>query len=67
MAQGLEILNTIGEQQIEEWLWALVLAERAGQFEQEYAHLMPLGFDRFVQALQLINGMTPECVNTVGI
>jgi hypothetical protein len=56
VAQALEILSTIGEQQVEEWLWTLVLAERAGQFETEYERLLMLGFDRVVQALQLVTG-----------
>jgi hypothetical protein len=55
IVQALEILSTIGEQQIEEWLWALVLAERAGQFEQEYSRLsQEEGFDRLTQAMQII-------------
>jgi hypothetical protein len=62
VVQAIEILNAIGEQQIEEWLWALVLAERAGQFEQEYERLLPLGFDRVVQAFQLISRTSPEQV-----
>ncbi len=62
VAQALEILNTIGEEQLEEWLWALVLAERAGQFEQEYERLLGLGFNSYIQALQLISGKTSEQV-----
>jgi hypothetical protein len=62
VVQAIEILNAIGEPQIEEWLWALVLAERAGQFEQEYERLLPLGFDRVVQAFQLISRTSPEQV-----
>jgi hypothetical protein len=62
VAQALEILSSIGEEQLEEWLWALVLAERAGQFEQEYERLLDLGFDSYIQALQLVSGMTSEQV-----
>jgi hypothetical protein len=65
VVQAIEILNAIGEQQIEEWLWALVLAERTGQFEQEYNHLLQEGLDRFTSAISIILSAGPEEVKII--
>jgi hypothetical protein len=65
VVQAIEILNAIGEPQIEEWLWALVLAERTGQFEQEYNHLLQEGLDRFTSAISIILSAGPEEVKII--
>nr|BAL52658.1 hypothetical protein HGMM_F02E06C22 [uncultured Acetothermia bacterium] len=60
VVQAVEILRTILPEQLQEWLWALVIAEREGRFEEEYAYLVPLGLDRYIQALQLLYSLEEQ-------
>ncbi|MCI2429357.1 hypothetical protein LM604_01705, partial [Candidatus Acetothermia bacterium] len=60
IAQALDILQNIGEEQIKVWIWTLVLAERQDRFEQEYERLLNQGFDQYVNAIRLILDVTTE-------
>ena len=52
--QGLAILQSISDDQWKQWIWSLVVAERAGRFEEEYNRLLPLGLSTYIQGYQLL-------------
>ncbi|MEM4402423.1 MAG: choice-of-anchor D domain-containing protein, partial [Candidatus Caldarchaeum sp.] len=65
VAQAVEILRTISSEQLQEWLWALVVAEREGRFEEEYARLVSSGLDRYMQALRLLYNLEKQQVKEI--
>jgi len=60
VAQGLEILQSISDDQWRQWIWSLVEAERAGRFEEEYNRLLPLGLSTYLQGYQLLTNSSVE-------
>jgi hypothetical protein len=60
VAQGLEILQSISDEQWRQWIWSLVVAERAGRFEEEYNRLLPVGLSTYIQGYQLLTNSRAE-------
>jgi hypothetical protein len=60
VAQGLEILQSISDEQWRQWIWSLVMAERAGRFEEEYNRLLPLGLSTYLQGYQLLTNSNAD-------
>jgi hypothetical protein len=63
VAQGLEILQSISDEQWRQWIWSLVMAERAGRFEEEYNRLLPLGLSTYLQGYQLLTNSNADQAN----
>jgi hypothetical protein len=60
VAQGLEILQSISDEQRRQWIWSLVMAERAGRFEEEYNRLLPVGLSTYLQGYQLLTNSNAD-------
>jgi hypothetical protein len=60
VAQGLEILQSISDEQWRQWIWSLVMAERAGRFEEEYNRLLPVGLSTYLQGYQLLTNSNAD-------
>lgn len=60
IAQGIALLENIPDEQWRQWLWSLVVAERAGRFDEEYNRLLPLGLSTYIQGYQLLTNSNTE-------